>query len=220
MRPLRYPLALSACVALLVACGEAIEPEPTPAEPQEQSDPCAPGGHIHREPTGDWCHCDRGYLASEQRLACQADPNYIPRDGFDFGDNGEHACWHVTHGPFATVSASLDRQPRVDAFHTHYTLKLRPEGSQYVGTFQFKAYATGDFIAYLSDASIPFTVREGTRVVEPLATAPIPPALRDGVCAGELVHMVGYELTDKVPYTVTLGPTPLSEAGLVIEHLP
>ncbi len=222
MRPLRHLLALSACVTALAACGEATEPAPAPVEPQpqEQADPCAPHGHIHREPTGDWCHCDRGYLASEQSLACQADPSYVPRDGFDFGDNGEHACWHVTHGPFATVSASVDRQPRVDAFHTHYTLKLRAEGGQYVGTFQFKAYATGDFIAYLSDASVPFTVREATRVVEPVATAPIPPALRDGVCQGELVHMVGYELTDKVQYSVTLGPTALSEVGLVIEHLP
>ena len=222
MRPIRHLLALCACVTVLAACGEATEPEPTPEEPQpqEQTDPCAPHGHIHREPTGDWCHCDRGHLASEQGLSCQVDPNYVPRDGFDFGDNGEHACWHVTNGPFATVSASVDRQPRVDAFHTHYTLKLRPEGGQYVGTFQFKAYATGDFIAYLSDASLPFTVREATRVVEPVATAPIPPALRDGVCAGGLVHMVGYELTDKVQYTVTLGPTALPEVGLVIEHLP
>jgi len=209
-------------VTVLAACGEATEPEPTPVEPQpqEQTDPCAPHGHIHREPTGDWCHCDRGYLASEQSLSCAADPNYVPRDGFDFGDNGEHACWHVTNGPFATVSASLDRQPRVDSFHTHYTLKLRPEGGQYVGTFQFKAYATGDFIAYLSDASLPFAVREATRVVQPVATSPIPPALRDGVCRGELVHMVGYELTDKVQYSVTLGPTALPEVGLVIEHLP
>ncbi len=221
MPSLRRFLALAASAAVFAACGPTPEPEPkTPDEqPQEQTDPCAPNGHIHREPTGDWCHCDRGHLASEQGLSCVPDPNYVPRDDFDFGDNGEHACWHVSNGPFATVTAAVDRQPRVDSFHTYYTVKLRPEGGQYVGTFNFKAYATGDFIAFLSDASVPMAFREGTTVLEVAATSPIPEALRDGVCQGGLVHMVGYELTDKVQYTVTFGPTPLPELGLVIEHL-
>lgn len=222
MRPLRRFLVLAACAAVFAACGRPPEPDPEPSseQPQEQVDPCAPNGHIHRESTGDWCHCDRGHMASEQGLSCLPDPDYVPRDGFDFGDNGEHACWHVGNGPFALVTASVDRQPRVDSFHTYYTVKLRPEGGQYVGTFSFKAYATGDFIAYLSDASVPMAVREGTKVLEVAATSPIPEALRDGVCQGGLVHMVGYELTDKVQYTVTFGPTPLPELGLVIEHLP
>ncbi|PTL80660.1 hypothetical protein [Vitiosangium sp. GDMCC 1.1324] len=216
MRPLLRVFVLATSVSALAACGPPPEPEPEPSgdPPQEQGDPCAPHGHIHREPTGDWCHCDRGYLAAEQGLSCQQDPNYVPREGFDFGDNGKHACWHVTNGPFATVSASVDRQPRVDAFHTHYTVKLRPEGGQYVGTFNFKGYATGDFVVYLSDASVPVSLREGARLVEPVATAPVPPE----VCTG-LVHMVGYELTDKVQYTVSFGPTSLPELGLVIEHL-
>ena len=209
------------CAAALAACGGPTDAEPPDTvSPAPQADPCAPNGHIHRDSTGDWCHCDRGHLASASGLACERDPSYVPREGFDFGDNGEHACWHVTHGPYATVSASVERSPRVDAFHTHYTVKLRPEAGQYVGTFQFKAYATGDFVAYLSDASIPFAFVESARgVVPPAASAPIPASLRDGVCQGGLVHMVGYELTDKVLYTVTLGPTSLSELGLVIEHL-
>jgi len=218
MSPFRYVLLF--CGGALAACGGPTESEPIETPAEQQGDPCAPNGHIHREPTGDWCHCDRGYLASESGLACEQDPDYVPHEGFDFGDNGEHACWHVAHGPYATVTASEDRQPRVDAFHTHYTVKLRPEGNQYVGTFQFKAYATGNFIAYLSDASVPLTVHEVGKGVVPVAdTAPIPPDIRDGVCAGGLVHMVGYELTDKVPYTVTLGPTSLSQLALVIEHL-
>ncbi|HEX8441151.1 hypothetical protein [Archangium sp.] len=215
MRPtLRFLLLATGAAAL--ACGQPPEPGPeTPVEqPRQQTDPCTPHGHIHREPTGDWCHCDRGYLAPEQGLSCQQDPNYVPRTGFDFGDNGQHACWHVTHGPFGTVTASLERQPRVDGFHTYYTVRLRPEGGQYVGTFNFKGFATGDFVAYLSDARVPLSVREGERLMEPLATAPIPP----DVCTG-LVHMVGYELTNQVQYTFTFGPTPLPELGLVIEHL-
>jgi hypothetical protein len=88
-----------------------------------------------------------------------------------------------------------------------------------VGTFNFKGYATGDFVLYLSDASVPVTLREGTNVLQAVATAPVPSDIRDGVCQGGLVGMVGYELTDKVQYTLTLGPTSLSELGLVIEHL-
>jgi len=214
MRPSLRLLVLATAAAGL-ACGQPPAPEPeAPGEQQQQTDPCAPRGHIHREPTGDWCHCDRGSLAAEQGLSCQQDPNYVPRTGFDFGDNGKHACWHVTNGPFGTVTASLERQPRVDAFHTYYTVKLRPEGGQYVGTFNFKGYATGDFVVYLSDARVPVSVHEAGRLVEPLATAPIP----SDVCTG-LVHMVGYELTNQVQYTVTFGPTSRAEVGLVIEHL-
>ncbi|WP_257453862.1 hypothetical protein [Archangium lipolyticum] len=219
MRSTQRFLVRAACAVVFAACGTPSGPETEPPPTQEQTDPCAPNGHIHREATGDWCHCDRGYLASKQGLSCEKDPFYVPRDGFDFGDNGQHACWHVTNGPFAVVTASLDRQPRVDSFHTYYTVKLRPEDGQYVGTFNFKGYATGDFVVYLSDASVPVTVREGTKVLQPVATAPIPPDIRDGVCQGGLVGMVGYELTDKVQYTVTFGPSSLPELGVVIEHL-
>ena len=66
--------------------------------------------------------------------------------------------------------------------------------------------------------SLPLAFHEGSRLVTPAATQAIPAALRDGVCERELVHMVGYELTDKVQYTVTLGPTDVSEVSLVIEH--
>ncbi|MHA7634383.1 hypothetical protein [Corallococcus sp. M7] len=203
-------LLLAGGLAVLTACGGDDAP---PGTPQEQGDPCAPNGHIHREPDGDWCHCNRGFVASEAGLSCVADPNYVPRTDFDFGDNGEHACWHVTHGPFATVTASPERQPRVDDFHTHYTIQLRPENGQSVGTFSFKAWASGDFILYLSTPDVTVTVKEGERVVEPLGTQ-----ATGGFCDG-LKQMVGYELTDKVQYTVTFGPTPLTNLGLVIEHL-
>lgn len=211
-RPFRA-LLLAGCIAALTACGGNDSPLPDGGMPQEQTDPCAPNGHIHREPEGDWCHCDRAYLASEQGLSCVPDPDYVPRDGFDFGDDGAHACWHVTNGPFATVTASPDRQPRVDDFHTHYTVKLRQEGGASVGTFSFKAWATGDFVLYLSTPDVAVTVKEGERVVEPVGTRPTGP-----FCDG-LKQMVGYELTDKVPYTVSFGPTEATEFGLVIEHL-
>ncbi|RKH03961.1 hypothetical protein [Corallococcus carmarthensis] len=206
-------LLLAGGLAVLTACGGDDAPPGPDGTPQEQADPCAPHGHIHREPEGDWCHCDRGYLASEQGLSCVTDPDYVPREGFDFGDKGEHACWHVTNGPFATVTASPERQPRVDDFHTHYTVKLRPENGQSVGTFGFKAWASGDFVLYLSTPDVAVTVKEGERVVEPVgaqATGPF--------CDG-LKQMVGYELTDKVQYTVTFGPTARTGLGLVIEHL-
>ncbi|RKH55319.1 hypothetical protein [Corallococcus llansteffanensis] len=205
---------LAGCIAALTACGGSDSQQPDGGTPQEQTDPCAPHGHIHREQEGDWCHCDRGYLASEQDLSCAPDPTYVPREDFDFGDDGEHACWHVANGPFATVTASPDRRPRVDDFHTHYTVKLRQESGLSVGTFNFKAWATGDFVLYLSTPDVAVTVKEGERVVEPVGTQPTGP-----FCDG-LKQMVGYELTDKVQYTVSFGPTQPTELGLVIEHLP
>ncbi|RKH37214.1 hypothetical protein [Corallococcus sicarius] len=211
--PFRASL-LACCIAALTACGDSNSPPPDAGTPQEQTDPCAPRGHIHREPEGDWCHCDRGSIASEQGLSCVPDPNYVPRDGFDFGDDGEHACFHVTNGPFSTVTASPDRLPRVDDFHTHYTVKLRQENGASVGTFNFKAWATGDFVLYLSTHDVAVTVKEGERVVEPVGTQ------ATGAFCDGLKHMVGYELTDKVQYTVSFGPTPAPELGLVIEHLP
>lgn len=213
MRAPSRSLLLASCIAALTACGGDAAPPAPDETPQEQTDPCAPHGHIHREPDGDWCHCDRGYLATEQGLSCVADPHYIPRDGFDFGDNGAHACWHVANGPFATVTATPERQPRVDDFHTHYTVQLRPEQGLSVGTFNFKAWATGDFVLYLSTPDIPVTVKEGERVLEPVGTQATGP-----FCDG-LKQMVGYELTDKVQYTVTFGPTANTGLGLVIEHL-
>lgn len=205
-------LKLAACGAALVACGEPLPPAEEPTPPQQQEDPCAPYGHIHREPTGDWCHCDRGYKAAEAGLACEVDPNYKPRDGFDFGDGGVHACWHVDNGPYGTVTASESREPRVDTFHTLYTVNLRPVGNEYTGRFQFKAFATGAFVVYLSHP-VSLTVHEGERPVPIVAEKPTT------ACAG-LQHMVGLELTDKVTYTFTLGPTSLPQLRMVTEYLP
>lgn len=204
---------LAVCgAAFLLACGEAeLPPEELPP-PQQADDPCAPHGHIHREPTGDWCHCDRGYMAAVEGLSCLVDPNYVPRDGFDFGNNDLHACWHVDNGPYGTVTASPDRLPRVDAFHTLYTLNLRQVDGAYTGTFQFKAFATGDFIVYLSQ-NVPFAVHEGEKPVSIIAEQPTQ------ACTG-LQHMLGLELTDKVTYTFTVGPTSLPQLRMVTEYLP
>ncbi len=213
MSPNLRALALAVCAGTLAACGG---DEPPPEEPPQVTDPCAPNGHIHREPTGDWCHCNKGYRAAAQGLACETDPDYVPGEGFSFGDNGEHACWHVSHGPYVTVTASTTRLPRVDDFHTYYTVKLRPENGRYVGTFSYKAFATGNFVVYLGSPDMPVTL------VETATGTPVPPAgtrPTDDHCEG-LKHMVGYELTDRVQYTLTLGPTALPEVGLVIEHLP
>ncbi|MCE9670885.1 hypothetical protein LY474_24050 [Myxococcus stipitatus] len=213
MRHRSRVLFLATCALAASACGGGDTPpddEPIPSE-----DPCAPHGHIHREPTGDWCHCNKGYLPSSTGLACVVDPDHVPSEGFDFGDNGEHACWHVTHGPFVTVEATTSRAPRVDDFHTYYTVKLRPENGLYVGTFSYKAFASGDFVVYLSTPDVPVTLVETPiqQTVTPAATRPT-----DNHCAG-LQHMVGYELTDRVQYTLTLGPTSHPEVGMVIEHL-
>ncbi|WP_021781182.1 hypothetical protein [Myxococcus hansupus] len=214
MRPPLRVLLLAVCAAMLTACdGEDAAPID---DPSPQEDPCEPHGHIHREPTGDWCHCHRGYVAAEDGLACVPDPDHTPGQGFDFGDNGEHACWHVTNGPFVTVTASTSRDPRVDDFHTYYTVQLRPEGDQYVGTFSYKAFASGNFVVYLSHPEVPVTLIE-TALQSTVEQAGA--QATSGHC-DSLKHMVGYELTDRVQYTVRLGPTSLAELNMVIEHLP
>jgi hypothetical protein len=209
--------ALALCAGVLAACGGEEPPVlPPPEEPVQTGDPCAPNGHIHREPTGDWCHCNKGYRAAARGLSCETDPDYVPSQGFSFGDNGEHACWHVSNGPFVTVTASTSRLPRVDDFHTYYTVNLRQENGQYVGTFSYKAFATGNFVIYLGSPEVPVTL------VETAVQATVTPAgtrATDNHCDA-LKHMVGYELTDRVQYTLTIGPTALPQVGMVIEHLP
>ena len=123
-----------------------------------------------------------------------------------------HACWHITHGPFATVRAAEGQAPRVDAFHTLYTLKLRPVDGQYTGTFAYRAFATGNFIVYLSAPDVPLALHEGHRPVEIIAEKPT------SACEG-LRLMRGVELTKGVTYTLTLGPTSVAEPRLVIEYL-
>ncbi|XXF78764.1 hypothetical protein P2318_03115 [Myxococcaceae bacterium GXIMD 01537] len=206
-------LSSAAGLLALAACGDTAAVDP-PGGEQPPADPCAPHGHIHREAEGDWCHCNRGYLAASTGLACEPDPNYTPGQGFSFGDNGAHACWHVSNGPFGAATASTAPPPPVDAFHTYYTLTLRPEGSQYTGTFSYRAFATGNFVVYLTH-DVPVRLNEGALLVEPRATAPVSAPS----CQGDLKHMVGYELTDRVAYTLTIGPASVPQVGLVVEHL-
>ncbi|NTX11296.1 hypothetical protein HUA74_07835 [Myxococcus sp. CA051A] len=205
---------LASCAVAASACGGGETPPSVEPEPHAE-DPCAPNGHIHREAEGDWCHCNKGHVAAPQGLACEVDPDYVPSEGFDFGDDGEHACWHVAHGPYVTVTATTSRNPRVDDFHTHYTVKLREENGQYTGTFSYKAFASGDFVVYLSTPDVPVSLVE-TAIQTQLT--PAGTKSTGDFCSG-LRHMVGYELTDRVQYTLTLGPTSLPEVGMVIEHL-
>lgn len=177
-------------------------------------DPCAPHGHIHRDPEGDWCHCDRGFVASEEGLACVPDPAFVPRDGgFDFGDDGAHACFHVTHGPYATVTSTEQTRPRVDAFHTLYTANLRPADGGHVGTFSYRAFATGAHVVYLSDVATVRFIEEGVGEV------PLEGTKATTACEG-LRHMAGFELVEDVTYRFEVGPITPPTLRFVIEHLP
>ncbi len=202
--------ALCACAlltALLAGCGSD-DSAPLPAD----SDPCAPSGHIHREPGGDWCHCDRGYVAATDTLACVTDPDYDPNRPFDFGDLGEHACWHVTNGPYAEVAALAESAPAIDRFHTHYTLTLRDVGGgMFGGTFTYNARSSGNYVVYLS-REIAFGVQEGELDVASVATAPT------AACEG-LATMIGYVFAKDVTYTMTFGPDASAEVAVVIEEL-
>lgn len=200
------PLLLSALASLLL----------TSCDPStsSQGDPCEPNGHIHRGGAeGEWCHCNRGYMASEDGRSCVVDPNYSPDRPFSFGDNGAGACWHLANGPYSTVQAAAGQSPGVNNYQTLYTLKLRPEGSQYVGSFSFRAFETGRFVAHLSAADVPLAFLEGQLSV------PVAAQQSSTVCPG-IRHMVGVELTKNVTYTLQFGPTSLPELNLVLTYVP
>jgi hypothetical protein len=200
------PLYLSAFASLLLA---SCDPSTS-----NQGDPCEPNGHIHRgSAEGEWCHCNRGYLPSENGLSCVVDPNYSPDRPFSFGDNGAGACWHLANGPFATVQASADQAPSVGNYQTLYTLRLRPEGGQYVGRFSFRSFETGRFIAHLGAADVPLAFFEGQLSVPVVAQ-------QDSTACSGIRHMVGVEFYKGISYTLQFGPTSLPELNLVLTYVP
>ena len=89
-------------LTLWLACGcSAGVTLPDAAVPE--GDPCVPGGHVHREPAGDWCHCDRGFRATTAQLGCEPDPNFTGATTVDFTGTAERACWHASNGPYRVV---------------------------------------------------------------------------------------------------------------------
>lgn len=178
-----------------------------------QGDPCAPMGHVHREPSGDWCHCDRGYRALSTGLGCEVDPNYTGSTTVDLTGTGERACWHAVNGPFASIVADA----AADAFLTLYTLELEPQPQGLFGaSARYHAAVSGPHVATLSPR-VNFALREvlpsGAEVEVPILVTHV-----TGACP-ELAQQFGFELVKGVHYRLVFGPTREARVSFLLDQV-
>jgi hypothetical protein len=190
---------------VLVGCGAV--PQPV------AGDPCEPGGHIHREPGGDWCHCDRGFKAADQGLDCVVDPNFTGRTTVELGTTDERACWHASRGPFASQADGA----RVDQFLTHYTVGLtaRSDGLR-AASASYRAAVSAPHVLSVS-RGVNVTVHEllpsgGSKEVPVLVT-------RATSFCTELSQQYGFELVNRVEYRFDFGPSQQEKVSFVLDQV-
>ncbi len=199
-------------LTLWLACGcSAGVTVPDAAMPE--GDPCVPGGHVHREPAGDWCHCDRGSRATTAQLGCEPDPNFTGATTVDFTGTAERACWHASNGPFRAVV----EDGRADDFLTHFTLGLEsPDGGTLrEASVRYRAALTSAHVATLS-RGVNFSVDE----VLPsggLQRVPILVTEVTTLCP-ELSQQFGFELVSGAEYRFRFGPSLAPEVGFVVDQ--
>ena len=196
-RVLSVTLALAA--GLLTAC---------PGH-EAEGDPCEPGGHLHRGADADFCHCGPGWVAAEDALACEPDPE--ADSGFPFAEAEADACALAANGLTATVAHEVP-PATVNAFDTVYTLELAPGSEGFSGRFAYDAHVSGRALIYLG-GEVPFSFKEGVLpVLHEQGPAP---------SACDAFHsVIGVRLLAGVRYTLEVGPTPDATATLLIRLLP
>jgi hypothetical protein len=188
----------------LLACG---------AVPAPPGDPCDPGGHIHRDPAGDWCHCDRGFKAALAGLACEVDPNFTGRTTLDLTGTDERACWHAARGPFATQGDGS----RIDQFLTFYTLGLeaRSDGLR-TASASYRAAVTSPHVLTLSRGT-------NVTVFEQLptgATKEVPILVtRATTACPQVSQQFGFELVNRVEYRFEFGPSAQEQVRFVLDQV-
>jgi hypothetical protein len=200
---MRAPIVVA--LLLVASCG-------APPGPMK-GDPCDPGGHIHRDPAGDWCHCDRGFKAALQGLACEVDPNFTGRTTLDLGNTDERACWHASRGPFAMQTDGS----RIDQFLTFYTLDLpaRSDGL-HTASASYRAAVSAPHVLSVN-RSVNVTVHE----VLPTGGAKEVPVLvtRATTFCSELTQQYGFELVSRVEYRFDFGPSQQAQARFVLDQV-
>jgi hypothetical protein len=183
------------------------------ADAGASGDPCAPNGHIHRERTGDWCHCNRGYRPVMTGLGCEVDPNYTGNTTVDFTGTAERACWHAVNGPFASVADG----EAADAFLTFFTLDLAPQGQGlYSASVRYRAAVTGPHVATLSPR-VNLALREvlpsgGEKEVPILAT-------QVTTACAQLSQQFGFELVKGADYRLVFGPSRETRVSFLVDQV-
>ncbi len=184
-----------ALTAVLASCG-----------PPATEDPCAPGGHVHRDPAGDWCHCDRGHRTTADGLACEVDPSF--RETLELADSDARACWHSAHGPFATIEDG----GLVDAFLVYFTVNLTPRADgRFEGVVRYQPAASGAHVVSL-DVGGPLRVSEQEKTVPFVVTR------SSTLCPGVRQQWAAV-LESRVSYALHLGPLSQPRVQLLIDWL-
>jgi hypothetical protein len=129
----------------------------------------------------------------------------------------EHACPHVTLGPFASVTAAPYPGSVFSAIstpHTAYTITLPSSGSEFGGQVIYQPSTTGAFAFFLApDVDLTLYPSSGPALA-PVGEQPISAA----ECAG-LSSAVVYQLDETETYTVVAGPSSASSFLALVEYL-
>jgi hypothetical protein len=192
-------LALCAC-----ACGA--------QRTDSVDDPCAPFGHIHRDPEGAWCHCDRGHVAAAQGLSCQVDPNFTGRTNIDLAASETRACWHAANGPFSSQNSA----GAIADFLTLYTVTLTSSQPQnFAASLRHRAAISAPHVLSVSQA-VAVTVSE----VLPSGELKRVPILSTGVatqCA-QFSQQFGFELVNRGEYRFEFSSSTREQASFVLDQ--
>jgi hypothetical protein len=126
------------------------------------------------------------------------------------GDHAiEHACAHVTFGPFAGVSAAPFPGPVFSAIstpHTAYTVSLPSSGADYSGQVIYQPSTTGAFAFFLApDVELALYPSSGPALV-PVGEQ----AISAAECAG---------LSTALVYQLDAGPSAASTFLAIVEYL-
>lgn len=174
---------------------------------------------------------DDGAVENSYRTSCaQPDSFTMPdarADGPDdasspFDDSGadgdcwldpvlEHACLHVTHGPFAQVMSNVSSTPpNVNAPHTAFTVSLPP--GMNTGHLSYRPAESGEYVFYLG-ANVELALHDSMQQLNETFRESI------ATCAGLEAAFV-YNLVGATEVDLSLIPTASVESTiLVVEHV-
>ena len=128
----------------------------------------------------------------------------------------EHSCFHVVFGPTSTAMATpgstpTAATPHIDSVHTQFRVALpTPEGTN---TVLYTPERSGQWLVFLQ-ADVPIVVVNEAGGALPALYQ----QLGDTGCES-LPVVRAYALVAGATYRLTLGPTALSEVGIVIEYV-
>lgn len=132
----------------------------------------------------------------------------------------EHACEHVTGGPYASVTAKSAElfsttTPNINTSHTYYTVTLPGSGGSYKGTVRFVPSRTNSW-AFFTNPDVPVKLTNSSGTV-------FTPALSHTVSGCGLQRVTVYNLTQNgsrsLYYLLTLGTTSSSSVGVSVERV-